>query len=90
MLSIRCYPKFALALTVMLCFVRCGFQAQNFIQILIISVTLVVVAVPEGLPLAVTLALAFATRRMTAQNLLYVCLVFSSPVIDSALTSTSL
>jgi Ca2+-transporting ATPase len=37
---------------------------------LIISVTLVVVAVPEGLPLAVTLALAFATKRMTAENLL--------------------
>ncbi|KAK4701418.1 P-type Ca2+ transporter type 2C, partial [Phenoliferia sp. Uapishka_3] len=45
-------------------------KAQNFIQILIIAVTIVVVAVPEGLPLAVTLALAFATRRMTQQNLL--------------------
>ena len=45
-------------------------KAQQFIQILIISVTLVVVAVPEGLPLAVTLALAFATKRMTKQNLL--------------------
>ena len=41
-----------------------------FVQILIIAVTLVVVAVPEGLPLAVTLALAFATKRMTAENLL--------------------
>lgn len=45
-------------------------KAQSFIQILIIAVTLVVVAVPEGLPLAVTLALAFATKRMTKQNLL--------------------
>ena len=45
-------------------------KAQSFIQILIISVTLVVVAVPEGLPLAVTIALAFATKRMTKQNLL--------------------
>ncbi|KII89872.1 hypothetical protein PLICRDRAFT_40040 [Plicaturopsis crispa FD-325 SS-3] len=41
-----------------------------FVQILIISVTLVVVAVPEGLPLAVTLALAFATKRMTYEKLL--------------------
>ncbi|KAJ7650379.1 Ca-transporting ATPase [Roridomyces roridus] len=41
-----------------------------FVNILIISVTLVVVAVPEGLPLAVTLALAFATKRMTAEKLL--------------------
>ncbi|KZT57691.1 Ca-transporting ATPase [Calocera cornea HHB12733] len=45
-------------------------KAMSFIQILIISVTIVVVAVPEGLPLAVTLALAFATRRMTKENLL--------------------
>lgn len=41
-----------------------------FVNILIISVTLVVVAVPEGLPLAITLALSFATKRMTAENLL--------------------
>ncbi|KIM26857.1 hypothetical protein M408DRAFT_25117 [Serendipita vermifera MAFF 305830] len=45
-------------------------KAMAFLQILIISVTLVVVAVPEGLPLAVTLALAFATKRMTQENLL--------------------
>lgn len=45
-------------------------KAQSFIGILIIAVTMVVVAVPEGLPLAVTLALAFATRRMTKENLL--------------------
>jgi Ca2+-transporting ATPase len=41
-----------------------------FTQILIISATLVVVAVPEGLPLAVSLALAFATRRMTTEKIL--------------------
>ncbi|KAJ7475762.1 calcium-transporting ATPase [Mycena latifolia] len=41
-----------------------------FVNILIISVTLIVVAVPEGLPLAVTLALAFATKRMTYEKLL--------------------
>ncbi|KIK55333.1 hypothetical protein GYMLUDRAFT_248753 [Collybiopsis luxurians FD-317 M1] len=41
-----------------------------FVNILIISVTLIVVAVPEGLPLAVTLALAFATKRMTKEKLL--------------------
>ena len=37
---------------------------------MVISATLLVVAVPEGLPLAVTLALAFATKRMIAENLL--------------------
>ncbi|KAF8591205.1 calcium-translocating P-type ATPase [Ramaria rubella] len=45
-------------------------KAMSFVQILIISVTLIVVAVPEGLPLAVTLALAFATKRMTKEKLL--------------------
>lgn len=45
-------------------------KGQAFIDILIISVTVVVVAVPEGLPLAVTLALAFATKRMTKEHLL--------------------
>jgi Ca2+-transporting ATPase len=45
-------------------------KGQDFISALIISVVLIVAAVPEGLPLAVTLALAFATNRMTRQNLL--------------------
>nr|POE47533.1 calcium-transporting atpase 2 [Quercus suber] len=39
-------------------------KGQQFLSILITAVTIVVVAVPEGLPLAVTLALAYATRRM--------------------------
>lgn len=39
----------------------------------IIGVTIVVVAVPEGLPLAVTIALAFSTKKMLAdQNLIRV------------------
>lgn len=45
-------------------------RANEFIKNLIISITIIVVAVPEGLPLAVTLALAFATKRMTKNNLL--------------------
>ncbi|KAF2400148.1 calcium-translocating P-type ATPase [Trichodelitschia bisporula] len=43
-------------------------RVQGYIRIMIVSVTLVVVAVPEGLPLAVTLALAFATTRMMRDN----------------------
>ena len=43
-------------------------KGQEFLQILIVAVTIVVVAVPEGLPLAVTLALAFATTRMLKDN----------------------
>lgn len=39
-------------------------KGQLFLNIFIISLTVVVIAVPEGLPLAVTLSLAFATIRM--------------------------
>ncbi|MCH5228934.1 MAG: calcium-translocating P-type ATPase, PMCA-type [Muribaculaceae bacterium] len=48
------------------------FQWISFIAYLLqsfmIAVTLVVVAVPEGLPMAVTLALAFSMRRMLKTN----------------------
>ena len=40
-------------------------KGSKFMDIFITAVTVIVVAVPEGLPLAVTLALAFATTRMT-------------------------
>ncbi|KAF6843149.1 calcium-transporting atpase [Colletotrichum musicola] len=43
-------------------------KGQRFLQILITAITIIVVAVPEGLPLAVTLALAYATKRMTKEN----------------------
>jgi Ca2+-transporting ATPase len=43
-------------------------KGQAFLQIFIVAVTIIVVAVPEGLPLAVTLALAFATTRMLRDN----------------------
>ncbi|KAF9420076.1 hypothetical protein BGZ94_009223 [Podila epigama] len=41
---------------------------SDLVKIFISTVTVVVVAVPEGLPLAVTLALAFATTRMLKDN----------------------
>ena len=43
-------------------------KGSQFMDILIQAITIVVVAVPEGLPLAVTLALAFAMTRMMKQN----------------------
>ncbi|KAI0129478.1 hypothetical protein BJ170DRAFT_274957 [Xylariales sp. AK1849] len=43
-------------------------KGQGFLNIFIVVVTIIVVAVPEGLPLAVTLALAFATTRMLKDN----------------------
>lgn len=39
-------------------------KGQSFLNVFILALTIVVIAVPEGLPLAVTLALSFATNRM--------------------------
>jgi len=38
--------------------------AHGFIEAFILAVTIVVVAIPEGLPLAVTIALAYSTKEM--------------------------
>jgi P-type Ca2+ transporter type 2C len=43
-------------------------KGKNFVDIVIIALTVLVIAVPEGLPLAVTLSLAFATKRMLKDN----------------------
>ncbi|MDE5976001.1 MAG: HAD-IC family P-type ATPase, partial [Muribaculaceae bacterium] len=53
-------------------FINSPFEWVEFIayllQTLMIAVTLVVVAVPEGLPMAVTLSLAYSMRRMLKTN----------------------
>jgi len=41
---------------------------QQFVKFFIIGVTVLVVAVPEGLPLAVTLALAYSVRVSTMKK----------------------
>jgi calcium-translocating P-type ATPase len=41
---------------------------QDFLSYLVISITLLAVAVPEGLPLAVVLALAYSIRKMMNDN----------------------
>lgn len=43
-------------------------KGSQFLDIFIVAVTIIVVAVPEGLPVAVTLALSFATKRMLREN----------------------
>ena len=43
-------------------------KGSTFLDILIVAITIIVVAVPEGLPVAVTLALSFATKRMLKEN----------------------
>ena len=43
-------------------------KGSQFLDILIVAITIIVVAVPEGLPVAVTLALSFATKQMLKEN----------------------
>ncbi|GMG34653.1 unnamed protein product [Ambrosiozyma monospora] len=57
--------KFCADLTGRYHHIQASEKGSKFMNILITSITIVVVAIPEGLPLAVTLALAFATTRMT-------------------------
>lgn len=57
---------------IILYFGHSGFEWLGFIayllQTLMLAVTLIVVAVPEGLPMAVTLSLAYSMRRMLKTN----------------------
>jgi len=42
--------------------------AKEILEYFMIAVTIIVVAVPEGLPMSVTLSLAYSMRKMTASN----------------------
>ncbi|GJN86153.1 hypothetical protein PLIIFM63780_009730 [Purpureocillium lilacinum] len=58
-------------------------KAETFFHILILSITVVVITVPEGLALNVSVALAFATKRMLKDNNL-VRLVRSVEIMGNA------
>ena len=47
---------------------REGSLTETLVEAFIMAVTIVVVAVPEGLPLAVTLSLAYSTQKMMDDN----------------------
>ncbi len=47
-----------------------GFTLQAIVEALMLSVTLAVAAIPEGLPIVVTIALAIGTERMVHKNAL--------------------
>lgn len=48
-----------------------SFSSQNLVQILqffILGVAVIVMAIPEGLPLSVTISLAFSVKKMLKEN----------------------
>lgn len=49
---------------------KIGHVVDDVIKVITVAVTIVVVAVPEGLPLAVTLTLAYSMRKMMADKAL--------------------
>lgn len=63
-------------------------KGKNFLNVFILAITVVVIAVPEGLPLAVTMSLAYATARMLKDNNL-VRLLKSCEVMGNATTICS-
>jgi len=46
----------------------CVETLQDIVKSFLIAVTIIVVAVPEGLPLAVTIALAYSVNKMKDEN----------------------
>lgn len=50
-----------------ICFI-CTESLQELINSFMVAVTIIVVAVPEGLPLAVTISLAFSVNKMKDEN----------------------
>ena len=49
-------------------FLNVLFLSQNLVDYFIVAITVLAVAVPEGLPLAVTLALAFSSNKMMSEQ----------------------
>ncbi|MBN1847832.1 MAG: HAD-IC family P-type ATPase [Deltaproteobacteria bacterium] len=60
-------------LTLIICGIIIGFgilKGGHFLEMIMVGVSLAVAAVPEGLPIVVTIALAIGVKRMVGQNAL--------------------
>lgn len=51
-----------------ICEGKMGYYVQKWIKVYIVGITIVVVAVPEGLPLAVMISLAYSISKMLLDN----------------------
>ena len=63
-------------------------SGSDFLDFLIVAITVIVVAIPEGLPLAVTIALAYGMKAMYKDNCL-VRLLASCETMGAATTICS-
>ena len=66
----------------------CQPERHHICQILIMSVTLIVLAIPEGLPLAVLLAPTFMTKQMTYEKLLVRILGSCKTIVNMSVICT--
>ena len=66
-----------------------GIQWTEVLDYFLYAVTIIVVAVPEGLPLAVTISLAYSMRKMMKANneLLNPSPSYTTPLLPSLLLS---
>ncbi|VEL22068.1 unnamed protein product [Protopolystoma xenopodis] len=65
-----------------------GLHLKQIVNFIITGVTVLVVAVPEGLPLAVTLALAYSVKKMMKVSTYFSALSIHSKEIPQTLIST--
>jgi hypothetical protein len=63
-----------------------GGHASDLLGFIIVGVTVLVVAVPEGLPLAVTISLAYSVKKMMADNNLVRYVFFTTSLVPFLLS----